>query len=222
MSQTIRERPAGVEEPTNRHREILEIAARMICAKGYEGTSIQQIANACGLTKAGLYHHIQSKEHLLVEIMHYGMDLFEELVLSKVEPIVDPLERLRTCMAKNVLMVTRDRNKEITIILHEHATLTGEELVRINTRKKRYVHFLERSFSEAIAAGKIRPVDPKVAAFAFLGAVNWIYKWFRSDGQVNEEQLVSAMQDIFFGGLEPQVGAKPIGSHQPDPETRIE
>jgi len=211
-----------VEEPPNRHREILEIAARMICAKGYEGTSIQQIANACGLTKAGLYHHIQSKEHLLVEIMHYGMDLFEELVLSQVEPIADPLERLRKCMAKNILMVTRDRNKEITIILHEHATLTGEELARINTRKKRYVHFLERSFSEAIAVGKIRPVDPKVAAFAFLGAVNWIYKWFRSDGQVNEEQLISAMQDIFFGGLEPQVGAKPTGSHQPDPETRIE
>ena len=211
-----------MEAPPNRHREILEIAARMICAKGYEGTSIHQIANACGLTKAGLYHHIQSKEHLLVEIMHYGMDLFEELVLSQVEPIADPLERLRTCMAKNVLMVTRDRNKEITIILHEHATLTGEELARINTRKKRYVHFLERSFSEAIAAGKIRPVDPKVAAFAFLGAVNWIYKWFRSDGQVNEEQLVSAMQDIFFGGLEPRAGAKPIGSHQPDAETRNE
>jgi len=163
---------------------------------------MQQIAHACGLTKAGLYHHVQSKEHLLVEIMHYGMDIFEDLVLSQVEPIADPLERLRTCMAKNVLLVTRDRNKEITIILHEHATLTGEELARINTRKKRYVRFLERSFSEAIAAGKIRPVDPKVAAFAFLGAVNWIYKWFRPDGEVAEEQVVRELQDIFFGGLE--------------------
>ena len=173
---------------------------------------MQQIADACGLTKAGLYHHIQSKEHLLVEIMHYGMDIFEELVLSQVEQIADPLDRLRTCMAKNIVLVTRDRTKEITIILHEHATLTGEELARINARKKRYVRFLQRSFSEAIAAGKIRPVDPKVAAFAFLGAVNWIYKWFRSDGKVPEEQLVQGMQDIFFGRLEPQSNAKPVGS----------
>ncbi len=206
MSQAVRTR-GGVELPPNRYREILEIAARMICEKGYEGASIQQIAHACGLTKAGLYHHIGSKQHLLVEIMHYGMDIFEERVLSQVEPITDPLERLRTSMAKNVLMVTRDRNKEITIILHEHATLTGDELDRINKRKKRYVRFLERSFAEAIAGGQIRPVDPKVAAFTFLGAVNWIYKWFRSDGEVPEEELIRGMQDVFFGGLEPQEGS---------------
>ena len=204
MGQAVQERRTGVESAPDRYREILETAAQLICDRGYEGASIQQIADACGLTKAGLYHHIPSKEHLLVEIMHYGMDIFEELVLSQVEQIADPLDRLRTCMAKNILLVTRDRNKEISIILHEHATLTGEELARINARKKRYVRFLERSFSEAIAAGKIRPVHPKVAAFAFLGAVNWIYKWFRADGQIPEEQLVRGMQDIFFGGLEPR------------------
>ena len=202
MSQVTQESRARIDGSTKRHGEILEIAARMICDRGYEGSSMQKIAHACGLTKAGLYHHVQSKEHLLVEIMHYGMDIFDELVLSQVEPIADPLERLRTCMEKNVLMITRDRNKEITIILHEHATLTGAELARINARKKRYVQFLERSFSEAVAAGRIRPVDPTVAAFAFLGAVNWIYKWFRPDGQVPEEQLVRGLQDIFFGGLE--------------------
>ncbi len=211
MSQAVLSK-AGVELHPNRYREILEIAARIICEKGYEGASMQQIALACGLTKAGLYHHIQSKEHLLVEIMHYGMDIFEERVMSQVEPIADPLERLRTSMAKNVLMVTRDRNKEITIILHEHATLTGEELERINTRKKRYVRFLERSFSEAIEAGQIRRVDPKVATFAFLGAVSWIYKWFQPDGHIPEEQLVRGMQDVFFGGLEPRSSAKPEGS----------
>ena len=125
MSQAV-QRKEGVELHPNRHREILEIAARIICEKGYEGASMQQIALACGLTKAGLYHHIRSKEDLLVEIMHYGMDIFEERVMSQVEPIADPLERLRTCMEKNVLMVTRDRTKGITIILHEHATLTGD------------------------------------------------------------------------------------------------
>ena len=202
MSQAAQQSPQAPERTAARHRKILEIAARLICERGYEGASMQQIARACGLTKAGLYHHIQSKENLLVEIMHYGMDLFEELVLTRVEAIRDPLERLRTCMAKNVLLVTRERNQAITIILHESATLSGSELARINARKKRYVSFLERSFAEAIAAGQIRPVNPKVAAFAYLGAVNWIYKWFRHDGAVTEEELVRELQDIFFGGLE--------------------
>jgi len=195
------------DELKDRHRAILETAARVICERGYEGAGVQDIAEACGLTKAGLYHHIRSKEHLLLEIQNYGMDVFEEQVLQQVLPIADPLERLRTCMEKNILLVTRGWAKEITIILHEHATLTGEARAQINARKKRYVRFLETSFAEAIRAGRIRPVNPKVAAFSFLGAVLWIYKWFRPDGEVGEEQLVREMQDLFFGGLETAPGA---------------
>src|SRR5262245_25904957 len=189
-------------EVKDRRRAILETAARVICERGYEGASIQDIADACSLTKAGLYHHIRSKEHLLLEIMNYGMDVFEEQVLHQVLGIADPLERLQTCMAKNILLVTRGWSKEITIILHEHATLTGEARAQINARKKRYVMFLEGSFAEAVRAGQLRPLHPKVAAFAFLGMVLWIYKWFKPDGAIKEDELVREMQQLFFGGLE--------------------
>jgi len=192
----------GPQNPKDRRGQILETAARLICEKGYEGTSIQDIAEACGLTKAGLYHHIRSKEHLLVEIMNYGMDVFEEQVLFQVLPIADPVERLKACMEKNILLVTHGWSKEVTIILHEHATLTGEARAQINARKKRYVRFLETSFSEAIRDGRIRRVHPKVAAFAFLGMVLWIYKWFRPDGAMPRDELAREMQSLFFGGLE--------------------
>ena len=134
-----------------RRRAILEASARVICAKGFDGASIQEIADACGLTKAGLYHHVESKENLLAEIMSYGMDLFEEQVLSKVLDIENPLERLVETMARNITLVTRGSSKEITVILHEHATLQGEAAKRINARKKKYVRFLERSFAEGAA-----------------------------------------------------------------------
>jgi AcrR family transcriptional regulator len=185
-----------------RRKKILETAAKVICDKGYEGTSIQDIAEATGLTKAGLYHHIRSKEHLLHEIINYGMDVFEEQVLDQVMAIADPLERLKSCMEKNILLVTHGWSKEVIIILHEHATLHGQARAQINARKKRYVHFLENSFAEAMRAQRIRRVQPKVAAFAFLGMVLWIYKWFRADGEVSEAELVKEMQNVFFGGLE--------------------
>jgi AcrR family transcriptional regulator len=185
-----------------RHRAILETAARIICAQGYEKAPIQAIADACGLTKGGLYHHIRSKEHLLVEIMHYGMDLFEEQVLSQVAGIADPVERLRECMRRNVRLVTQGTSQEVTIILHEHNTLTGEAQAVINTRKKRYVRFLETSFAEAMGKGLIRPVHPKVAAFSFLGTVLWSYKWYRPDGEIPAERLEEEMVAMFFGGLE--------------------
>jgi len=190
------------EIPRDRHREILETAARLICEKGYEGTSIQDIADACSLTKAGLYHHIRSKEHLLLEIQNYGMDVFEEKVLSQVVAIADPVDRLKACMEKNVLLVTQGWSKEVTIILHEHATLTGEARAQVNARKKRYVRFLESSFAEAVRTGRIRPVNPTVAAFSFLGMVLWIYKWFRADGRISANDLAKEMKDLLFGGLE--------------------
>src|SRR5215217_2241015 len=91
-----------------RYHEILEQAARLIFQRGYEATSMQEIAESCGLTKAGLYHHIKTKEALLLAIMHYGMDLFEDKVLAKVGDIADPVARLRECMARNIALVTQD------------------------------------------------------------------------------------------------------------------
>ena len=196
--------PKPIERPMSgpeRHQAILENAARVICAKGYDGATIQEIADACSLTKAGLYHHIQSKENLLAEIMFYGMDLFEAEVLAQVEGIEDPVERLMACMHRNVEMVTQGKCKEVTVILHEHATLTGEAGRRINARKKAYVSFLERGFAEAMEQGRVRTVNPTVAAYSFLGMVLWTYKWFRPDGKLAGERVAADMIDLFFTGL---------------------
>jgi len=198
----------GSDVHRERHKAVLETAARLICEKGYEAASVQDIADACGLTKAGLYYYIRSKEDLLLEIQNYGMDVFEEQVLNQVLPIPDPLERLKACMEKNILLVTHGWSKEVTIILHEHATLTGDARAQINARKKRYVKFLETSFAEAVRNGQMRPVNPTVAAFAFLGMVLWIYKWFRPDGKIDAPTLVREMQDLLFGSLPPAPAAR--------------
>ena len=215
--ETSAERVAGAPDAPHRRGAILETAARLICAKGYEATSIQDIADAAGLTKAGLYHHIRSKEHLLLDIQNYGMDVFEERVLERVHAIRDPLERLKACMERNINLVTEGWSKEVTIILHEHATLTGEARAQINARKKRYVRFLETAFAEAVRRGRIRPVNPKVATFAFLGQVLWIYKWFRPDGAIPAPEIAREMINLFFGGLELVPKAPKRGSRRRKP-----
>ncbi|HEY6034924.1 MAG TPA: TetR/AcrR family transcriptional regulator [Kofleriaceae bacterium] len=184
-------------------RSILQQAARLIYLKGFDGTSMQDIADACGMTKAGLYHHIATKEAMLLAIMHYGMDLFEERVMGPVKDIADPLARLKATMANNVRLVTHDSTKEVTIILHEHSTLTGDAKQEINGRKKLYVQFLERTFQEAMAQGQIRKVDATLASFSFLGTVLWTYKWYRSDGALSPQQLADGIGDLFFNGLMP-------------------
>lgn len=198
----MRTAPGSIEG--ERLRQILERAARVICRRGFEATSMQEIADACGLTKAGLYHHIRTKDALLLAIMHYGMDLFEELVLDRVAGIEDPLARLRATMARNIELVTQDSSKEVTIILHEHQTLTGAARGEIDARKKRYVRFLEGALREAIERGQIRPIDPTLAAYGFLGVVLWTYKWYRPDGRISPPELAGGMIELFFDGLLPR------------------
>ncbi len=193
-----------MDDVAERRRHILETAAKLICARGYEATSMQDIAEACGLTKAGLYHHVESKERLLLAIQDYGMDVFEEQVLRHVREIPDPVERLRVCMLRNIRLVTRGWSKEVTIILHEHATLRGPARKHIDARKKRYVRFLESTIAEAVERGQARPVQPTIAAFAFLGMVLWIYKWFRSDGPLSDEAIAAGMVDLFLEGILPR------------------
>ena len=188
------------DRPT-RQAQIFEAAERLFCEKGFDKASMGDISAALGLTKAGLYHHIRSKEELLYQIMSYGMDLFEQKVLNRVAAIDDPLDRIRATLRGHALLVTRDRPKEITVILHESNALKGRYRDRIDARKKRYVKFLEKTFRELVRSGAARHIDPSVATFAMLGMINWIYQWYRPGGRLDENALAETLSDLFLGGV---------------------
>ncbi len=80
---------------------IYRVAAEIMCRKGYEATSMNDIADAVGLTKAGMYHYIQGKEHLLFEIMTFAMDMVDENVIAPTRDIEDPEERLRALVQRH-------------------------------------------------------------------------------------------------------------------------
>jgi len=193
-------RAARLDRPT-RQAQIYETAARVFTEKGYEKASMGDIAEAMGMTKAGIYHHIESKEELLAAIISYGMELFEHQVLDKVMTIRDPLERLRATLRGHLLLVLRDRPREVTVILHESGALPAPARRKIDARKKRYIRFLEETIRELVMRKVARRVDPSVAAFALLGMVNWTYQWYRPGGRLDEEELADALSDFYLEGL---------------------
>jgi AcrR family transcriptional regulator len=182
-------------------REICRVAARVFYEKGYDGASMQDIAEAVGLTKAGLYHHVGSKDRLLFEIMNYGMDILDETVLQKVKNIADPREKLRQTIAGHIHLITRARDQEITVILHENRSLKGALRKKINVRKKQYIDFLEDLIHQVQAESGKPALSPRLAAFALLGMVNWLYQWFDPDGPIHQEELTDAYVSFFFRGL---------------------
>jgi TetR/AcrR family transcriptional regulator, cholesterol catabolism regulator len=189
-------------EAQDRLRDICRTAARVFYQKGYSGASMQEIADAVGLTKAGLYHHIGSKDRLLFEIMNYGMDILQESVLDEVASIDDPREKLRRTIAGHIDLIVRARDLEITVILHENRSLSGALRDQINARKRRYIRFLEELIVRVQEQADSPPLIPaRMAAFALLGMVNWLYQWYRAEGPIPESQLVSVYVDFFFRGL---------------------
>jgi TetR/AcrR family transcriptional regulator, cholesterol catabolism regulator len=189
-------------ETAQRLREICRVAARVFYEKSYDGASMQDIAEAVGLTKAGLYHHIGSKDHLLFEIMNYGMDILQETVVDRVQDIADPREKLRQTIAGHIDLIVRARDLEITVILHENRSLRGPLRTKINARKKAYIRFLEGLIADVQEQAGGKPlVQPDVAAFALLGMVNWLYQWYRPEGPIKQHQLAETYTDFFFRGL---------------------
>ena len=193
---------ARTAEARQKLREICRVAARVFYEKGYDGASMQDIAQAVGLTKAGLYHHVSSKDMLLFEIMNYGMDILEEAVLAKVKDIQDPREKLRQTILGHIDLVVRARDMEITVILHENRSLKGNLRKQINARKRAYIEYLEGLIARVQEQSGMPPrLSPHIAAFAVLGMINWLYQWYHLEGPVKEEEISSAYVDFFFRGL---------------------
>jgi TetR/AcrR family transcriptional regulator, cholesterol catabolism regulator len=193
---------AQTRDPRHPIREICSIAARVFYEKGYDGASMQDIANAVGLTKAGLYHHVGSKDRLLFEIMNYGMDILDETVISRIRDLEEPRERLSRLIAGHIDLIVRTRNLEITVILHENRSLKGPLRAKINARKAQYITLLERTISDVQAtAGSPPLISPRLAAFALLGMINWLYQWYKLDGPVKEDELIEAYTAFFLRGF---------------------
>jgi TetR/AcrR family transcriptional regulator, cholesterol catabolism regulator len=192
------------ETVVDSRQEILRTAARLFQQRGYDATSMNDVAAALKLSKGGLYHHFQSKDEILFEIMNHAMEITQERVLNPVRGIADPEERLRALIRLHIEVVLSPRDREITVMLHENHPLPPTLRKRINSRKKEYIHFLENLIGEVQEKGRQQTkikVSPRAAAFALLGMINWIYQWYKPEGELQAQNLVPQFTDLIFGGI---------------------
>ncbi len=202
MSKTQAEEVKGGRPQLHRRRaQILEKAAQLFRVKGYEATSMSDIADEVGITKAGLYYFVESKEHLLYLITDYGLDLLDETVVKPLEGVQDPKELLEKLIQLHVHMLL-NRPREVTIILHERTALTGVYREKIQQRKKQYIDYVRRALLQLQKRGDARKdVDVTAATFFLLGALNWVYQWYKADGRLSEEQLARELTEVFCRGF---------------------
>jgi hypothetical protein len=133
--------------------------------------------------------------------MDHAMNITEERVINKVRGLSGAEERLRTLIRLHIEVVLSESDREITVMLHENHPLPPALRRRINARKKDYVHFVQNLIADAQRArGSQGSVSPRAAAFALMGMINWIYQWYKPEGELRGPDLVRQYTEIFFAG----------------------
>src|ERR1700691_1248939 len=181
-------------------QEILRTAARLFQQRGYDATSMNDVAAALKLSKGGLYHHFQSKDEILFHIMSHAMEITEERVINVVRRIdgasvAGVEQRLRTLIRLHIQIVLSPEDREITVMLHENHPLPPVLRRKINARKKDYLHFVEHLIADVQRDVQRRrnsqsSVTPRAAALALVGMINWIYQWYKPDGPLTGEAIM--------------------------------
>lgn len=169
--------------------QIYQTAARIIHAQGYDATSLSDIAKAAGLTKAGLYHYISSKERLLFEIMNYGMDLVDSDVLTPARAVADPKERLRTLVTAYATLIMEER-QPITIMINEANGLTPARRNKIRARRRIFSQFVRDTIQQIKDEGDVPVLDVGITTLSFVGGLVWLAYWHRPDGRLPKQQII--------------------------------
>jgi TetR/AcrR family transcriptional regulator, cholesterol catabolism regulator len=183
-----------------RRAEMCRAAAQLFRERGFDATSVSDIARALGLTKAGLYHHFESKEALLFEIMTFGLERVRDEVVVPIRGIRDPEERLRQLIVRHARITTRGQGA-VAHLGDEIRALPPASRRQIEQKMRFYFDLIRDTLRELKTAGRLRHVDVTVAAFSLLGMILWLPRWFHLDGRLTQEQVAGEIANLALGGL---------------------
>jgi TetR/AcrR family transcriptional regulator, cholesterol catabolism regulator len=179
-----------------RREEILARATEVFDAKGYDAGTLDDVARAMGMRKAGLYHYVRSKSELLFLLFDRAWELgFERM--AGVEDIEDPGERLAAVIRRHVGVIA-DRRSLFAVFLGRRPQFDEAAERMLLEKERRYVGIFARAVRDAAAAGLIPPVDPRIGAMALVGMTSWVYKWF-DPSRTTPERIGDEFVDLVLG-----------------------
>jgi AcrR family transcriptional regulator len=193
-----RTRDAG-SAMSDRRIEILKSAAAAFRRRGYHGASVDEIASALEMTKGNLYYYFRNKEEILFACHDYSLDELLTLMSDVQAAPIRPDEKLRKLILAFIHMILDElQGTALTLDLQ---ALSPPLLKRIVAKRDRFDHGMRTIIQEGIDEGRFTEGDPKMIAFAIMGAVNWIPKWFDPQGPMTSDQIGQAFTDYLVGGL---------------------
>ncbi|MBE0409947.1 MAG: TetR/AcrR family transcriptional regulator [Anaerolineales bacterium] len=180
--------------------EILMAAAQVFNQKGYHAASMQDIADSVHLQKASLYHHVSSKQEILLELLNRALELLIERLHTVIEQPVLPDKKLRYAIRTYLETLVEFHDLSAVLIL-EHRSLPSELHETHIPRRDRFESIWRNLIFEGKEAGLFNCTDPALTSRAVLGVLNWTITWYRHDGPLTATEIADQFADLFLNGL---------------------
>jgi AcrR family transcriptional regulator len=190
----------GTQKSQDRAQEIYQTAAQIFFTKGYNSTSLNDIADALNITKAGLYYYVESKQDLLYRIINLGLDSVKSEVLDPAREIIDAEQRLRFIIY-NHARLSAGGNHAVIIISHEVNELKFFQREATLKRRREYFDFIRNTLVELETQGKLQKIDLTTATFTLLGMIIWLSRWFSPSGKIPVEQVCEDVCEMALRGV---------------------
>ena len=192
--------PARRGRPGHDQVAVLRAAIDLFNRKGYDATSIGDVADELGVTKSAVYHHVPSKEHLLSEALDEALVELEAAVDAAAAADGSAYQRLRGVVRHSVEVLV-DHQPAVTLLLRVHGNSATEKAAL--ARRRRIDTRLAALVSQAADEGALRgDLDPELVSRLLFGMVNSLVEWYRPSGPGDVDQLADAVTALAFEGLE--------------------
>lgn len=180
--------------------DILDAAAQVFRQKGFHGASMSDIADALDVQKASLYHHVKSKQEILLALLDRALVMLIEHIGEISSQPLPADEKLRQ-MIHAYLKALTDNPDLTSVLLFEHRSLDKKSHARHVPRRDMFEELWRDVFNEGVREKVFNCKDTDMAVRALMGVMNWTLTWYRPEGERSIEEISNQYADLFFKGL---------------------
>jgi AcrR family transcriptional regulator len=186
--------------------EMYEQASRLFALRGYASTSLQDIADAMGLTRPALYYYVKSKEELLSKLVtEITEGAAAEIRAVARGSALHASEKLRQIAYLNALRRAQQPTRFL-LLARSEADLPPDLAKAHEAGKRSLLRDVVRVIDEGIASGEFRPTDSRIAAFAVIGMCNWVAWWQRPGSGYTGEAIAEQVATLAVAMLAQRSG----------------
>ena len=192
-------RPRNADPNASTRVDILKSAAKAFRRLGYHGATVEQIAAALHMKKGNLYYYFKNKEEILFACHQYSLDRLLALLDDILRGGATADAKLRQLIVAFVHTILDELHG--TALFLDLEALSPAHLKAVIVRRDQFDRGVRLVLEEGMTSGTFAAGDPKLVAFALLGAVNWIPRWFNPDGPASSQEIADRFADYLIAGL---------------------